>query len=88
MLLESPETLVNAQDNFLWTPLHEACSGGHLEVVRLLLLHKPNAAAINAAEFLGRTDVEKKAAVDLAAKSKEEITPLHDAVLCGRIEVI
>ena len=22
-----------------WTPLHEACRGGHLEVVRFLLVH-------------------------------------------------
>ena len=87
LLLQIPETLVNAQDNFLWTPIHEACHEGHLEVVRLLLRHRPSPAAAAAAEALGRSEVEKKAGVDLGAKSKEETTPLHDAVLSGRLEV-
>ena len=87
LLLQLPETLVNAQDHFLWTPLHEASHEGHLEVVRLLLQHRPSFSAAAAAESLGRSEVEKKAGVDLGAKSKEETTPLHDAVLSGRLEV-
>ena len=36
-MLERPETSVSAKDNAGYTPLHEACTRGHLEVARLLL---------------------------------------------------
>lgn len=45
--LESPACDINARDYAGYTPLHECCSSGHLEIARTLLSHgaDPNACA-------------------------------------------
>ncbi|KAI0788651.1 acyl CoA binding protein-domain-containing protein [Abortiporus biennis] len=37
VLLVSPQTDLNAKDEFEYTPLHLACDRGHIEIVKLLL---------------------------------------------------
>lgn len=47
--LQSPSVNVNARDNAGYTPLHESCVKGHMEVTRMLVSHGAdvNASAID-----------------------------------------
>jgi len=86
ILLTSPEILINAQDNNLWTPLHEASNAGHVEIVRTLLEYNYKGKGVPCVE--GRTTIEQTPFADVSSQSLEGITPLHDAVLCGQLEVV
>ncbi|MDR3285053.1 MAG: ankyrin repeat domain-containing protein [Holosporales bacterium] len=98
---ENKKALVNARDVFGWTPLHNAASGGNLEIVKVLLEAGANKDAIynsyygitplHGAAFRGHTKVVKvllKAGADKDAKGNDGCTPLHRAASEGQVEVV
>jgi ankyrin repeat protein len=98
-LLEKNPALVEAKDDLARTPLHWACRGVHLEVVRLLV---ERGADVNARDANGVTplhSVSSRGDVGAAgilldrgasfeARMSDLSTPLHLAAANGRSEVV
>lgn len=83
-LLKVPGVDVNTCDNAGWSPLHEACNLGHLEIVRELLNFVP---AKTMDHFLGQGGDKKPKKVNMLVATEDHITPLHDAVMNNRLEI-
>ena len=63
---------INVRDHSGWTPLHDAASNGHVEVMEILLEHGAN---INDRGEIG-------------SKQSEGVTPLHEAAMEGQVEAM
>ncbi len=89
-ILNTPNVRIDEKDNDGWTALHEACAHGKVDCVRLLLNHKPKTIQ-NYFAIAKNSDSSKKRmiGVDVLAKGGEDqVTPLHDAIRCGHVEVV
>jgi len=100
-LLISKGADVNAKTKNDLTPLHNAVSNGYMDIVTILLSH---GADVNAREKTShRTPLHEAMqgeihreiveflilkGANINAVSKENWTPLHDAVLCKKIELV
>ncbi|XP_028415469.1 leucine-rich repeat serine/threonine-protein kinase 1-like isoform X2 [Dendronephthya gigantea] len=69
---------INCQTTSGMTPLHNAATAGHCEIVKLLL--KPNHHCTPPCKMTSTCDVN--------ARSKVGRTPLHDAVTIGNLDVV
>ncbi|XP_061166065.1 SMC5-SMC6 complex localization factor protein 1-like [Saccostrea echinata] len=83
-LLKVPGVDINTSDNAGWSPLHEACNFGHVEIVKELLNFVP---AKTMDHFFSPGGDKKCKKVNLLAVTDDLITPLHDAVMNNRLDV-
>lgn len=80
--------MVNARDNFKWTPLHHACHSGQLDVVQYLVEHggEIDASTMNGGTPLTRAiessrDSVVKYLIEHGARIQTENRKGHDAFL-------
>ncbi len=99
LLLTGNPDLVNAQDKYKQTPLHQASFGGHTKTAELLLQHKVD---VNVQDVDGWTPLHRASSwchtetakllldykADVNAKDNEEWTPLHHASYGGDVETV
>ena len=79
---------LNVMDEHYWTPLHHAVAGGHLDIVKLLVVLNLRKLR-HGAEINPTRVIEPHERYDTVDEERIEIrSPLHIAARCGRIEVL
>jgi ankyrin repeat protein len=99
ILLDESRVILNCQDDYNRSPIHYACSYGHIEIVRILL-SDPRVAvtdfsglqAIHLACDFGHVEIVKlllqDPRIDPCAKTDNLMEPIHRASQWNRAEVL